>query len=221
MTSRIKQIIQDPMKIPRYVFGWMLVVYLRSKSNIDIKGRVTISGRPIIDIARDCKLSIGHNVMLNSRNKGYHLNMFAPVKLFADRAGAEISIGNNTRIHGACLHAYESISVGNNCLIAANSQIFDGNGHDLSFPDVENRIKTTGISKPIVIEDNVWIGTGCLVLPGVRIGHGSVIAANSVVNKDIPPMVLAGGNPAKVIKDYSNSRGGDESGNTEEKKDIK
>jgi len=88
-------------------------------------------------------------------------------------------------------------------LIAANCQIFDGNGHDISFPDVENRINSKGASKPIVIEDSVWVGANSIILPGVTIGRGSVISANSVVIKDIPPMVVAGGNPAKIIKDYS------------------
>jgi acetyltransferase-like isoleucine patch superfamily enzyme len=88
-------------------------------------------------------------------------------------------------------------------LIAANCQIFDGNGHDISFPDVGNRINTTGASKPIVIEDNVWIGANSIILPGVTIGRGSVISANSVVTKDVPPMVIAGGNPAIIIKDCS------------------
>ncbi|EPM5659285.1 acyltransferase [Vibrio parahaemolyticus] len=128
--------------------------------------------------------------------------MHSPIKLYADRKGAIIRIGANTRIHGTCIHAYESITIGKNCLIAANCQIFDGSGHDLSFSDVENRINTRGVSKPVLIEDNVWIGINSIILPGVTIGNGSVIAANSVVTKDIPPMVLAGGNPAKIIKRY-------------------
>ena len=90
-------------------------------------------------------------------------------------------------------------------MIAANCQIFDGNGHDLSFPDVDNRINTRGTSKPVNIEDSVWIGANSIVLPGVTIGRGSVVSANSVVVKDVPPMVVVGGNPAKIIKTYSDT----------------
>ncbi|MCK6604136.1 MAG: acyltransferase [Ignavibacteriaceae bacterium] len=140
--------------------------------------------------------------MINSDNRGYHLNMFNRCKILIDRPGASIAIGSNTRIHGTCLHAYKKIVVGKNCLIAANTQIIDGNGHDLLFENVEMRINSTGKAEEIIIEDNVWIGTGVIILPGVRIGNGSVITANSVVIKDIPPMVLAGGNPARIIKDY-------------------
>ena len=68
---------------------------------------------------------------------------------------------------------------------------------------MEERINTTGTSKAVTIEDYVWIGANTIVLPGVTIGKGSVISANSVVVRDIPPMVVAGGNPAIVIKSYA------------------
>jgi acetyltransferase-like isoleucine patch superfamily enzyme len=129
--------------------------------------------------------------------------MHSPVKLFADRNGI-IIIGDNTRVHGSCIHAYKSIKIGNNCLIAANCQIFDGAGHDLSFENVRNRINTKGSAKEIVIEDNVWIGANSIILPGVKIGNGSIISAGSTVKGNIPPMVLAGGNPIEIIKDYKN-----------------
>lgn len=175
---------------------------ISKNKNIELKGSVIINGTPLIDIKDGSILIVGNEVMLNSSNEGYHINMHSPVKLLADRPGARIIIGDKTRIHGTCIHAYKLIEIGGNCLIAANCQIFDGNGHDISFSNVENRIHTQGASKPIVIEDNVWIGANSIVLPGVRIGAGSVISANSVVNKDIPPMVIAGGNPAVIIKRY-------------------
>ncbi|MET3879431.1 acyltransferase [Chitinophaga sp. OAE865] len=158
--------------------------------------------KPIIKLVSGTSLHIGRNVLINSDRIGYHLNMHAPCKLLLDRPGGEISIGDNSRIHGTCIHAYSKVTIGKNCLIAANTQIMDGNGHDLSFSDVSNRIHTIGKVKPVIIADNVWIGTNVVILPGVTIGEGSVISANSVVHKDIPPMSIAGGNPAVVIKQY-------------------
>ena len=202
----IKQIfnllVNDPLKIPFHIWSKLFILWLSRESNIEIKGGLIINGRPLIDIRKGSILHIGENVTLNSMNRGYHINMHSPVKLLADRPGAQILIGDNSRVHGTCVHAYQSIKIGCNCLIAANCQIFDGSGHDLSFPDVEDRINTRGASKPIVIEDNVWIGANSIVLPGVTIGQGSVISANSVVTKDVPPMVVAGGNPAMIIKSY-------------------
>jgi len=147
-------------------------------------------------------LTLGKGVILTSRNRGYHLNIATPVKLFADRPGAEIRIGGETRIAGSCIHAWKSVTIGKRCLIAGNCQITDSNGHDLSFPAVENRLHSAGTSSPVAIEDDVWLGTNTIVLPGVRIGRGSVIGANSVVSSNIPPMVVARGNPAEVVLDY-------------------
>ena len=192
----------DPLLVPIKLYSKLLLFWISRKSNVVLKGKLIVIGRPLIDIRKGSNLYIGDEVTLNSRNVGYHINMHSPVKLFADRPGAQIKIGDKTRVHGTCIHAYQSIEIGDNCLIAANCQIIDGNGHDLSFPNVENRINTTGTSKSIVIEDSVWIGANTIVLPGVTIGRGSVISANSVVSKDIPPMVIAGGNPAKIIKKY-------------------
>lgn len=165
-----------------------------------IRGGIFVQGKPIIEIKPGARITLGSGVTLNSSNRGYHINMHSPVKLFADKPGAVIDIGDNTRIHGTCIHAYNSVRIGQNCLIAANCQIIDGNGHELSFENVANRVNTHSDGKPIMIEDCVWIGANSIVLPGVRIGRGSVIAAGSVVVKDIPPMVIAGGNPAKIIK---------------------
>jgi len=184
------------------IYEKIFIYFIMKDKRIIIKNKVNIHGVPLIDIRNKSKLIIEDNVTLTSKNRGYHLNMYGPVKIMADKEQGLISIGKNTRIHGSCLHACKSIIIGRNCLIAANCQIIDSNGHDLSFDDVENRINTKGIAKEVYIEDNVWIGANSIILPGVRIGFGSVIAANSVVKNDIPSMVLAGGNPAIIIKKY-------------------
>lgn len=179
---------------------------LQFSRNVNLGRKVVVRGAPLIDIRDGCILEIGNDVTLNSRNAGYHVNMHSPVKLFADRAGAKISIGSNSRIHGTCIHAYQSISIGRNCLIAANCHIIDSNGHDLSFITPENRINTVGHSRPVVIEDNVWIGINCVILPGVTIGNGSIVSACSVVSQDIPPNVIACGNPAVALERKYNSQ---------------
>lgn len=163
---------------------------------------ITIKGLPIIDIRDGAKIEIGDDVTLNSENYGYHINMHSPVKLFANiKKGAYLKIGNKTRIHGSCIHARYKIEIGDNCLIAANCQIFDCNAHHLSFDDPENRINTIGEAEPIIIEDNVWIGANSIILPGVTIGQGSIVAAGSVVTKNIPAMVIVAGNPAQIVKE--------------------
>lgn len=173
---------------------------LIKRKNLVLKKNVVFLGIPIINSHEEANIIIDDNATLNSRNKGnYHINMHSPVKLFAESSNALIKIGANTRVHGTCIHAIKKIIVGKNCLIAANCQIIDSNGHDLSFDNPVNRINTKGDIRPVIIEDNVWICANSFVLPGVHIGEGSVITANSVVAQDIPSHTLAGGNPAKII----------------------
>jgi acetyltransferase-like isoleucine patch superfamily enzyme len=185
----------------RSFLGYVKVRYFFRK-HITILGKIHVTGIPVFYFKENGRLILGNNVRLKSNRKSYHLNMYSSVKIMADKKDSIIEIGENSRINGSCLHACKKISIGKNCLIAANCQIFDGNGHDLSFENVENRINTYGVAEEIIIEDNVWIGEGCSVLPGVRIGHGSVIAAGSIVSRDIPPMCLAGGNPVQIIRQY-------------------
>jgi galactoside O-acetyltransferase len=64
----------------------------------------------------------------------------------------------------------------------------------------ERRVDFTRFSEPITIEDKVWIGSNVAVMPGVRIGYGSVIGAGSVVTRDVPPMVVAHGAPARAVR---------------------
>ena len=123
--------------------------------------------------------------------------MFAPVKLFSKVIGSKIEIGDNTRIHGSCIHAQKSISIGKNCLIADNCQIFDSSGHTLS---EQNRLDVSVEAKEIIIEDNVWLGTGVIVLPGSILKKGTVVSAGSVVRGTFEEKSLVAGNPAKFIK---------------------
>ena len=203
MPGKLLRVLEDdPRRVPARLWGKARALWLSWQHNVFIDGSVVILGSPLIDIRRGSKLFLGNGVILTSRNRGYHLNIATPVKLFADRDGAEIRIGDETRIAGSCIHAQRSILIGKRCLIAGNCQIVDNNGHDLSFPHVERRLHSEGASAPIVIEDDVWLGANTVVLPGVRIGRGAVIGANSVVSANVPAMVVARGNPAQVVLDY-------------------
>jgi acetyltransferase-like isoleucine patch superfamily enzyme len=202
MLGKVFRVLRDdPARIPGRIWGDLLELLLSLKQNVVLEGKIVIIGRPLIDIRKGCKLYLGANVILTSKSRGYHLNLPSPVKFFAYLPGAEIRIGAGTGIAGSCITAHRSVTIGKRCLIAANCQIMDSNAHDLSFQNVKNRFYSAGSSLPVVIEDDVWLGTNTVVLPGVRIGRGSVIGANSVVCSSIPPMVVARGNPATVVLD--------------------
>ncbi|CAH8195780.1 sugar O-acetyltransferase [Vibrio aestuarianus] len=97
---------------------------------------------------------------------------------------------NVTMLDGAC------ITIGNHVLIGPNTQFYTPS-HSL---DYRSRRLWETFCKPIVVEDDVWIGGNVIVNQGVTIGARSVVAANSVVNQDVPPDTLVGGTPARVIR---------------------
>lgn len=100
--------------------------------------------------------------------------------------------------------AINEIRIGNNVRMGPRILITD-NAHGAStiemlrIPPNERPLVSKG---PVIIEDNVWIGEKASIMPGVRIGKGAIIGANSVVTKDVPPYTIVGGIPAKVIKSF-------------------
>ena len=114
----------------------------------------------------------------------------------------KITIGNNVIINTDChIGCIEKIVIGNNVLIASRVYISDHSHGDtkrntLEIPPAQRTLVTKG---PIVIEDNVWLGEGVCILPGVTIGKGSIVGANSVVTKDVPSYSVVAGTPAKQI----------------------
>ena len=123
---------------------------------------------------------------------------------------ARIEIGNCVGISSACLWAKDRIVVGNNVNIGGDCIIMDHDAHPHAYLQrrslfLENvgwqSYLETIPSSPICIDDDVWIGARCMILKGVHIGARSIIAAGSVVTKDIPADVIAGGNPCIVIRE--------------------
>ena len=109
--------------------------------------------------------------------------------------GKPVTIGEDCFIQQCCTFFGRcGITLGNGVFIGPKCNLITIN-HDV---DPENRSATYG--RPIVIEDKVWLGINVTVLPGVHIGYGSIVGANSVVTKDVPPMTIVAGSPAKVIK---------------------
>jgi acetyltransferase-like isoleucine patch superfamily enzyme len=182
--------------------GWCDISLHNLQPGVNI-GKVMIMGSPQISVCAGGFLEIEDGVILRSSNRGYHVNLFAPVKLQVSYPGSKIRIGVRSRVYGSSLNAYNSIEIGQDCLIAGNCQIMDANGHYPHFDCLEKRAASKDKGRPVVLEDYVWLGTGCIVLPGVRIGRGSIVGAGSVVAQDIPPLCVAAGNPAKVVRRFN------------------
>ena len=114
--------------------------------------------------------------------------------------GAVLRLGSGYMNYNCVINVFSSVTIGHNVAIAERVVIRDSDNHTVWDAGVEMDKGTKPMAAPIVIEDHVWIGMNVVILKGVTVGEGAIIAAGSVVNKDVPAHSLVGGVPAKVIK---------------------
>ncbi len=112
----------------------------------------------------------------------------------AVKKGGRLIIGNNVRLNGPIISASREIRIGNNCRIAPQVYLMDGDFHSIADRMVEAE------ARPIIIEDDAWLATRSMVLKGVTIGKGAVVAAGAIVTKDVPPYTMVAGIPARIVK---------------------
>ncbi len=111
--------------------------------------------------------------------------------------GGSLEIGDNVFInYGSSLVSTKRVRVGNDCLIGTHVQVMDSDFHR-----VEDKSWDPS-GQPIVLEDRVWLGNRSIVLKGVTIGHDAVVAAGSVVTRDVPPRTVVAGVPARVVREF-------------------
>jgi acetyltransferase-like isoleucine patch superfamily enzyme len=142
---------------------------------------------------------------------GAHVSCYAGVSFSIGKNGS-CKIGDFTLLNGALIMAEERIEIGRHCLISWNVGIADSDFHPIDA--AQRRIDTMALApfyegrperpkletRPVKIEDNVWIGMNAVILKGVTIGENSVVAAGAVVTKSVPANVVVAGNPAVVVK---------------------
>ena len=179
-------------------------MYLRTKFilwRISFGKNLTAWGNVHISIKPYSIVTIGDNCRFRSNVKSNLIGLNRKCSISTHSKDAKISIGNYCGFSGSIIASAESITIGNYVGCGGNTTITDFDWHVMSH-DKGKGLPSYGKSAPIIIEDGVWLGLNVVVLKGVTIGEKSVIAANSVVTKSIPPNSLAGGNPCKVIKSF-------------------
>jgi len=121
---------------------------------------------------------------------------FLLIPPFYTAGGDEIRVGHNVFINQNCtFYDLGGLDIADDVMIGPNVSIIAA-----SHPLEPSRRRGATIGKPIVIERNVWIAAGATIIGGVTVGENSVVAAGSVVTKDVPPNTLVGGNPAQIIR---------------------
>ncbi|QEY17177.1 acyltransferase [Cellvibrio sp. KY-GH-1] len=156
---------------------------------------------------------IAHPRSLVIFGRNIHLGKYAQIICASDncvrftswpskQSDAEIVLGDYCLVApGVRISAAQSIRIGDNCMLAANVIISDSDWHG-----IYNRIRPFRCTRPVIIENNVWLGERVIVTKGVTIGENSVIGAGAIVTKNIPANCVAAGNPARVIKTINPNR---------------
>lgn len=185
-----------------YLLYCMLCKVLLSwREGLHIKKGVRFLGVPIISTIKGSRVEIGERVVLCGNSHFADLGVSRGMILRTSRPGARIVIGDDSGLTGAVICAAQLVSIGRDCLFGANVTVADNDFHPLA--EAGRRYERSPdkiVAKPVIIGNNVFVGTETVILKGVTIGDNSVIGAGSVVVNDIPANCIAAGNPAKVIR---------------------
>lgn len=180
--------------ITRLAFSWLITKLFYSRARL-IRLPIYIRGRAAISWRHGFTTGVG--VRLDAFGRGDEKLLII---------GERVQI--NDYVH---IGAIERVSIGNDVLIASRVFISDHNHgrYDVkdrnSSPDIPP-VERPLVSAPVVIEDRVWICENVCIMPGVRIGAGSIIGAGAVVTHDLPPDSIAVGIPARVVKRYDREK---------------
>jgi acetyltransferase-like isoleucine patch superfamily enzyme len=167
--------------------------YIQAGRNFIIEDEAEINGISKRGLIFGDKVTVGR------------FSMIRPTNFYGGELGEGLKVGDNSNIGPYCYIGCSGyIEIGNNVMMSPRVGLYAEN-HNFERADIP--MKSQGITRQsIVIEDDCWIAANSIIVAGVRIGKGSVIAAGSVVTKDVPPYSIAAGVPAKVIKKRKVSR---------------
>lgn len=200
--NKIRSLLRQIIRF-RYAFqhlsSFFIKIYLRSIGVKMGKG-VQFYGFPIVRMSANSKIIIGDNVKIVSSTIR-NLAGLNHRTILCTLSGAEIVIGHDSGLSGTTVYAARKIHIGDHALIGVNSVIYDTDFHSLDpikrrKDNIEDIVK-----KPVEIENDVFVGANAMILKGVKVGKGAVIAAGAVVTKDVPSKVVVGGNPARLLKE--------------------
>ena len=168
-------------------------VKIRHAGHIKAKGGLTLGDGVSINALSKGGISLGENVSIGA---GTIIECTGVIR----ELGESLTIGDHVGFAQNCfIEVRGPITIGDNCIFASDVNMAAENHN---FADRETPIRLQGATrKGITIGKDCWVGTKVIILDGVTIGDGCVIAAGAVVNKDIPPYTIVGGVPAKVLKE--------------------
>lgn len=163
---------------------------MNSKALINCKGYLTLGYKENKKSKLETRFSMGKNAVLNI-NGDFNLYAGNDIRIFDD---AILELGSGYATCGGQIVCKKKITIGNNVAIARDVIIRDTDAHQI----LDGKHQET---KEVIIGNNVWIGNRAIIMKGVTIGDGAIIAAGAIVTKNVPANTIVAGIPAKVIKE--------------------
>jgi acetyltransferase-like isoleucine patch superfamily enzyme len=164
-----------------------------------------ICGTPLIQRHRGSRIVLGDGLGMRSWRRSNPL-LTQRCVLATRSSRAEIRVGNDCGISGAVLVAADRIEIGDRVALGANVIVVDTDFHPVNLDDRLEDCQR-GAAKPVIIEQDAFIGMNSVILKGVTIGRGAVVGSNSVVWSNVPAGAVVGGNPARILRSAPNRAG--------------
>ena len=200
-----KNMIRNSFAAMRHSYWGQRLSNLGSKPDIQPKAHFEYAGN--ISIGDQCRIARQALIRANTDDDrgirfGHKVSIQENVLVNANRG--HVSIGDNSWLGpGSVVYGNGGVEIGSDVMVASHCAI-NTVSHHFDRTDIPMNAQDT-YCDPVIIEDDVWIGTAAVILQGVRIGRGSIIAAGAVVNRSIPPYSIAMGVPARVTGSRSPS----------------
>jgi acetyltransferase-like isoleucine patch superfamily enzyme len=164
---------------------------------VDIGAGCSFYGPLLLNRVGGSDISVGSDCVFRSSYRSNQIGVNRPCMLSTLRPGAALMIGDGCGLSGTVISAAERVVLGKGVRCGANVTITDTDWHSPESPDIGPEEASHA---PVVIEDGAWLGLNVVVLKGVTIGSGSVVAAGSVVVESVPPRVVVAGQPARPVR---------------------
>lgn len=198
LTQPLLLAVKASRRLRIHVYGvwsrWLLFA-----SGVEVGKRVKLGYPPLIFRHQQARIRLADDVTLVGGTLQNPICSGDRMVLSAAEPGAEISIGPGSGLSCCTIYAVTKIEIGARVLVGAGSHIYDTDFHHVAAADRAGHGRTARLSAPVFIEDDVWIGARAIILKGVRIGRGAVVAAGAVVTKKVPPGAIVAGVPAVVV----------------------
>ncbi|MBI5383782.1 MAG: acyltransferase [Verrucomicrobia bacterium] len=178
--------------------GWLRYYQWRNPQ-VRFGNNVRLKGLPIFAIAPSANVTIGNDVTFISHPAANLVGLSKRCSLAAD-SEARLAIGEGSGFSGVSIYCTTEIVIGQFLVCGGNVSIWDTDFHPLDYAARRRNDRGAIVRKPVRIGDDVFLGAQVIVLKGVQVGDRAVVAAGSVVTRDIPADEIWGGNPARFLK---------------------